>query len=174
MRKTLITTILALAGLTIGTAHAAPSLNLLNRDGHGHLTLNGVPMGVPVSSFHECKGDPTTATTPCVLTTPEIDGYGFAQVFGLPAVKDGVGRPVFSGANVTTHHGVIDGVHLVFADDRYVPLFRTATNETVGEPDFTDHNGVMEWHGALHRVYLVLVPEGEGAAFGVVQEDSTP
>ncbi|AOZ05884.1 hypothetical protein [Cupriavidus malaysiensis] len=175
MRKHILTLALALAGLTVGTAHAASPLHLLARDTHGHLTLNGVPLGVPVASFAPaCQGDPTAATPPCVLTTPEIDGYGFAQVFGLPAVKDGAGRPVFSGANVTTHNGVVDGVHLVFADDRYVTLFRTATNETVGLADFTDRNGVMEWHGVLKDAYIVLVPEGEGAAFGVVQEDPTP
>ncbi|MGK8200633.1 hypothetical protein [Burkholderia cepacia] len=177
MRKLITATILALAGLTLGTAHAAPSapsLRLLGRDAHGHLTLNGVPMGVPLASFKECKGDPASATAPCVLTAPEIDGYGTAEVHGLPPVKDGAGRLVFSGVNVTTHHGVIDGVHLVFADDRYVPLFRTATNENVGEPDFTDRNGVQEWHGVLSGAHLVLVPEGQGAAFGVVQDDPTP
>ncbi|WP_186083114.1 hypothetical protein [Burkholderia gladioli] len=175
MRKLITITIMALAGLTLGTAQAASPLHLLDRDTHGHLTLNGVPMGVPLTSLApECKGDQASATAPCVLTAPEIDGYGTAEVHGLPPVKDGAGRPVFSGVNVTTHHGVIDGVHLVFADDRYVPLFRTATNENVGEPDFTDRNGVEEWHGVLHGAYLVLVPEGQGAAFGVVQEDPTP
>lgn len=173
MRKQILTVALILAGLSHSATHAAEPHRLLDRDSHGHLTLDGVPMGVPLASFKECN-NPASATAPCVLTAPEIDGYGTAEVHGLPPVKDGAGRLVFSGVNVTTHNGVIDGVHLVFADDRYVPMFRTTTNENVGEPDFTDRNGVQEWHGVLSGAYLVLVPEGQGAEFGVVQDDSTP
>ncbi|PRG34728.1 MULTISPECIES: hypothetical protein [Burkholderia] len=176
MRKHLITIALALAGLTLGTAHAAPSdpsLRLLDRDAHGHLTLNGVPMGVRIASFHECKGDPSTATAPCVLTAPEIDGYGTAEVHGLPPVKDGAGRLVFGATDVTTHNGTIDGVILSFADARYAKVFSDSTSETVGLPDFTDHNGVQEWRGVFKDTYIVVVPpdqNGEGAEYGIVYD----
>lgn len=176
MRKHILTTILALAGLTFGTAHAAPLdpyLRLLDRDAHGHLTLNGVPMGVPITSFKECKGDPATATAPCVLTAPEIDGHGTAEVYGLPPVKDGSGHLVFSGADVTTHDGVIDAVLLSFADARYAKVFGDSTSETVGLPDFTDHNGVEEWRGVFKDTYIVVVPadqNGEGAEYGIVYD----
>ncbi|NTX43102.1 hypothetical protein HT749_06780 [Burkholderia cepacia] len=174
MRKQNLIIALVLAGLTLGTAQAASPLHLLDRDTHGHLTLNGVPMGIPLTSLApECKGDPASATAPCVLTAPEIDGYGTAEVHGLPAVKDGAGRVVFGGTDVTTHNGVIDGVLLYFADARYAKMFSESTSETVGLPDVTDHNGVQEWHGVFKDIYIVVVPadpNGDGAEYGIVYD----
>lgn len=173
MRKQNLTIALVLAGLGLSTTHAAEPLHLLDRDTHGHLTLNGVPMGVPLASFKECKGDPASATAPCVLTAPEVDGYGLAQVYGLPPVKDGAGHTVFGRTDVTTHNGVVDGVLLSFADARYAKTFSDSTSETVGLPDVTDHNGVQEWHGVLKESYIVVVPadpNGDGAEYGIVYD----
>ncbi|MGK8203143.1 hypothetical protein ACRS8P_27960 [Burkholderia cenocepacia] len=174
MRK-LIPIALALVGLTFGTAQAAPSLNLLNRDAQGHLTINGVPLGVLVASFAPaCQGDPTAATAPCVMMDPDANGWGVGHVYGLAPVLDGGGRPIFKGATLTTNNGLIDGVVLDFSDPRYVKVFRDATTDVLGTTTWKDSNGVLEWHGALHGVYLVLLPEEHDPGFGVVQEDPTP
>ncbi|MCA8148118.1 hypothetical protein [Burkholderia vietnamiensis] len=173
--RNLLSIALALIGLTLGTAHAASPLHLLARDTQGHLTLNGVPLGVPVAAFAPaCQGDPTAATAPCVVLDQDAHGWGVGHVYGLAPVLDGAGRPVFKAATLTTNNGLIDGVVLDFADARYVKVFRDATTDVLGSTTWKDSNGVLEWHGALHGVYLVLLPEEHDPGFGVVQEDPTP
>lgn len=117
MRKHILTIALTIAGLTLGTAYAAPAANvtqdihtvrgaLIGHDSDGHKTLNGVALGVPLDdAMPACQGDPQAATALChTPLTPTYDGSKElkADVYGFGARMDDDGHPTVTSMVVTT------------------------------------------------------------------------
>ncbi|HDR9491916.1 hypothetical protein [Burkholderia stabilis] len=117
MRKHILTIALTIAGLTLGTAYAAPASNatqdihtvrgtLIGHDSDGHRTLNEVALGVPLDdAMPACEGDPHKATSLC--HTPLTRPYDGAKelksdVYGFGVRKDDEGHPKVTSMVVTT------------------------------------------------------------------------
>ncbi|MBR8042071.1 hypothetical protein KDW85_27090 [Burkholderia cenocepacia] len=117
MRKHILTIALTIAGLTLGTAYAAPASNatqairtvrgaLIGHDSDGHRTLNEVALGVPLDdAMPACEGDPHKATSLC--HTPLKRPYDGAKeltadVYGFGVRKDDEGHPKVTSMVVTT------------------------------------------------------------------------
>ncbi|WP_334035522.1 hypothetical protein [Burkholderia orbicola] len=154
MRNHILTIAMPLAGLTLGTAYAAPASNatqaihtvrgaLIGHDSDGHRTLNEVALGVPLDdAMPACEGDPHKATALChtPLTRP-YDGAKElkADVYGFQTRKDDDGHPTVTSMTVTTNidSTVIKDVTANIASASTYKVF-LQTSQVLGSPTRVD------------------------------------
>lgn len=78
--------------------------SLIGYDQHNHMTLNGVPLGVPVDvALPACQGDPEVSKVLCHGPLSKgIGDYLVADVYGFDAGKDQDGKPVVKAMSIET------------------------------------------------------------------------
>lgn len=122
--------------------------SLIGYDQHNHMTLNGVPLGVPVDvALPACQGDPKQSTVLCHGPLSKgIGGDVVADLYGFDAGKDGDGKPVVKAMSIETvalNDMTIYQVSARIATTSAIPTI-VKTTEAMGTPTMSSNGGTND------------------------------
>jgi hypothetical protein len=135
--------------------------SLIGYDQHNHMTLNSVPLGVPVAvALPACEGDPKVLKVLCHGPLSKgIGDYLEADVYGFDAGKDRDGKPVVKAMSIHTvslNDMTITQVVGEIATTSALPTI-VSTTEALGTPgmsSFLDMKHVDWGEKDGHRLWM--------------------